>query len=314
MSQLTLFANGASVPAYLREVGDDVTDSLAGGGGQYKRISIKGGVWRMIVNGKEVAKNEERAMSFIIVAAAPNNSRTFYDKSFVDGQATRPTCSSVDGTTPDKGAQNQQAASCATCPQNIAGSGPNGSRACRYSRRLAVVLENDMRSEADVYQLVVPAQSLFGASENGKWPLIPYAQYLKANNTRVTGVVTEARFDTNSPTPKLTFRAMRPLEEDEYFFAKEKGKTTEALNAISFDPASMDLASAKQATAPAPQAAPAPAQPRPAYSKPKEEVDIVAFVQEEEANVPVEEPKKREVKKTADTPSNLESLLEEWED
>ena len=62
MNQMTLFANGASVPAYLREAEDDVTDLLAGNGGQYKRISIKGGVWRMIVNGKEVAKNEERAM------------------------------------------------------------------------------------------------------------------------------------------------------------------------------------------------------------------------------------------------------------
>lgn len=314
MSQMTLFSNGASVPAYLRDAQDDVTDSLAGSGGQYKRISIKGGVWRMIVNGKEVAKNEERSMNFIVVAAAANNSRTFYDKAFVDGQALRPTCQSVDGTTPDSSSQNPQASACASCPQNIAGSGPNGSRACRYSRRLAVVLENDMRSEADVYQLVVPAQSLFGAGENGKLPLIPYAQYLKANGVRITGVVTEARFDTNSPTPKLTFRAVRPLEEDEYFFAKEKGKTTEALNAISMDPAAMDLTTkAEPAPKAAPQAAPAPT--RPAFSKPKEEVDIVAFVQEEESNAPVEEPKKRETKKaTESAPTDLESLLEEWED
>lgn len=314
MSQMTLFSNGASVPAYLRDAQDDVTDSLAGSGGQYKRISIKGGVWRMIVNGKEVAKNEERSMNFIVVAAAANNSRTFYDKAFVDGQALRPTCQSVDGTTPDSSSQNPQASACASCPQNIAGSGPNGSRACRYSRRLAVVLENDMRSEADVYQLVVPAQSLFGAGENGKLPLIPYAQYLKANGVRITGVVTEARFDTNSPTPKLTFRAVRPLEEDEYFFAKEKGKTTEALNAISMDPAAMDLTT-KAAPAPKVEAQAAPAPARPAFSKPKEEVDIVAFVQEEESNAPVEEPKKRETKKaTESAPTDLESLLEEWED
>ena len=312
MSQMTLFANGASVPAYLREAEDDVTDLLAGNGGQYKRISIKGGVWRMIVNGKEVAKNEERAMNFIVVATAANNSRTFYDKAFVDGQALRPTCSSVDGTIPDKDVQNAQAKSCAECPQNIAGSGPNGSRACRYSRRLAVILENDMRAEADVYQLVVPAQSLFGAGENGKLPLIPYAQYLKANNVRITGVVTEARFDTNSPTPKLTFRSLRPLEEDEYYFAKEKGKTTEALNAINYDPASMDLGSKTDAPA---KEAPKQVASRPAFSsKPKEEVDIVQFVAEEEAAA-AKEPVKRESKKAAEAvPVELESLLQEWED
>ena len=312
MSQMTLFANGASVPAYLREAEDDVTDLLAGKGGQYKRISIKGGVWRMIVNGKEVTKNEDRAMSFIVVATAANNSRTFYDKAFVDGEALRPTCSSVDGTVPDKDVQKAQAASCAACPQNIAGSGANGSRACRYSRRLAVILENDMRTEADVYQLVVPAQSLFGTGDNGKLPLIPYAQYLKANNVRITGVVTEARFDTNSPTPKLTFRAVRPLEEDEYYFAKEKGKTTEALNAINYDPASMDLGS--KPTAPAKEE-PKQVASRPAFSsKPKEEVDIVQFVAEEEAAVS-KEPVKRESKKAVEAvPVELESLLQEWED
>ena len=84
MTQMTLFSNGASVPTYLKDAQDDTTDSLAGGSAQYKRISIKGGVWRMMVNGKEVAKNEERSMNFIVVAAAPNNSRTFYDSTFVD--------------------------------------------------------------------------------------------------------------------------------------------------------------------------------------------------------------------------------------
>ena len=66
MTQMTLFSNGASVPAYLQDVQDDTTDSLAGNSTQYKRISIKGGVWRMMVNGKEVAINEERAMNFKI--------------------------------------------------------------------------------------------------------------------------------------------------------------------------------------------------------------------------------------------------------
>lgn len=320
MTQMTLFSNGAVIPAYLQDANDSATDSLAGSSSQFKRISIKGGVWRMIVNGKEIAKNEERAMNIIVVAAAPENSRTFYDSVYVDGAALRPTCSSADGKKPDSNIENPQALTCLQCPQNIAGSGPNGSRACRYSRRLAVILENDMHTEAEVYQLVVPAQSLFGAGENGKLPLTTYAQFLKANNVRITGVVTEARFDTNSPTPKLTFRAIRPLTEEEYFLAKEKGKSQEALNAINFDPASMDLGGVTSKPAqevvrerPAPIAAPQPKPAAPRATRASEEIDIVSFVEEEE-KATVAEPVKRETKKTqADSP-DLASLLDEWED
>ena len=297
MSNMTLFSNGAVVPAYLQDAQDDITDSLAGSNNQYKRISIKGGVWRMMINGKEISKNEDRSMNFIVVAASPNNTRTYYAKSYVEGEALRPTCTSADGTKPDSNVETPQAATCAACPHNIAGSGPNNSRACRFSRRLAVMLENDMRDEADIYQLVVPAQSLFGAGENGKLPLVSYAQFLKANNVRISGVVTEARFDTNSPTPKLTFRAVRPLTEEEYYFTKEKGKSTDALNAINLDPTTMDLGAAKKEA--------------PRVFEPPKAIEAEAVAQPAK----VEEPKKREAPtKKVETPTDLESLLTEWED
>jgi hypothetical protein len=46
------------------------------------------------------------------------------------------------------------------------------------------------------------------------------------------------RFDTNSATPKLTFKPVRPLEQDEYTAVTERADTTEALAAItmSFTP------------------------------------------------------------------------------
>jgi hypothetical protein len=61
MSEVTLFQQ--EVPAYLKRAGmDDLTKSLAGNTG-LKRISIRGGVFRMMVNGEEIAKNEGRAMN-----------------------------------------------------------------------------------------------------------------------------------------------------------------------------------------------------------------------------------------------------------
>ena len=46
----------------------------------------------MMVNGKEVAKNEDRAMNVVIVAASPKVSRTFYAKTYTEGEVTAPDC------------------------------------------------------------------------------------------------------------------------------------------------------------------------------------------------------------------------------
>lgn len=305
-----LMISGGAVPAHLRAAGlDDTTKALMGGGNTYKRISIKGSVFRMVINGNEVAKNEDRAMNVVIVAAAPKNARTFYGKTFVEGEVLRPDCASADGITPDASSTNKQSDLCATCPQNIAGSGQNGSRACRYSRRLAVMLENDLAS-GEIYQLVLPAQSIFGQGENGKLPLEAYARYLGAQGISVAAVVTEMRFDTSSATPKLTFKAVRYLDAAEYATALERGQSPDAQSAINVDPASIDLAN-KQ---------PAIAAPKPVYSEPApkatktEKPDIVKFVEEEEEEeAAMAEPVKRESAKPVVVKKSVTTILDDWE-
>ena len=89
MSEVALFQGG--IPAHLkkREL-DDATKALmgtqpTGEAPVGKRISIKAGVFRMIVDGEEVAQNQDRAMNVVVVAAAPKDSRTFYAAQFLDG-------------------------------------------------------------------------------------------------------------------------------------------------------------------------------------------------------------------------------------
>jgi hypothetical protein len=232
MSEMTLFSKGGNtLPAHLQNLQlDATTKALMGGGNGGKRISIRGNVFRMMVDGKEVAQNEERAMNIIIAAANANVSRTYYEGSYQEGQSVAPSCWSNDGTSPDIKVESPQANKCASCPQNIKGSGQGESRACRFSQRLAVLLENDIRG--DVYQLTLPAQSIFGAAENGKMPLQSYAKFLGGHGLPITAVVTEMRFDTASATPRLTFRAVRPLEADEMATAQEKGNSADAKAAI----------------------------------------------------------------------------------
>ena len=241
MSEMTLFSKGGNtLPAHLQNLQlDATTKALMGGSGSGgKRISIRGNVFRMMVDGKEIAQNEDRAMPIIIAAANPNVSRTFYAGVYQEGQAMAPTCWSNDGVSPDIKAEAPQSGKCATCQQNIKGSGQGDSRACRFSQRLAVLLENDIRG--DVYQLTLPAQSIFGAVENGKMPLQAYAKFLGSHGLPVTAVVTEMRFDTASATPRLTFKAIRPLNEEELALAQLKGQSADAKAAIAATAAQMD--------------------------------------------------------------------------
>jgi len=180
VSNVTIFSQDA-VPAFVKNrTGlSAVAKALAGSGGGDggKRISIKGGVFRLYSAGKEVAAIEERYLDVVIVAAAPDIGRVFYMKSY-DGESNAPDCWSSDGKKPSADASNKQAATCADCAQNVAGSGQNNSRACRFQQRVAVVLANDM--EGDVLQLTLPAKSIFGKEEGDNRPLQAYARFLLA--------------------------------------------------------------------------------------------------------------------------------------
>lgn len=287
---MTLFKGG--LPAYLKGT-DDATNSLAGtgdGGLGARRISIKGGVFREFIGGKEYRVSEDRSMNVVIVKAAAKVSRIFYSGSYVEGEAVSPTCWSSDSQRPDERVKDKQAATCLSCPQNIKGSGQGESRACRYQQRLAVVLEGDI-DKKEVYQLVLPPTSVFGDGEKGRLPLQAYARHLKNHGTPITGVVTEMRFDTASPTPKLIFKPVRPVTEEEFNVVQELKDSPEAVAAITLTVAQTDGVKDKA---------------RPALAKP----EVTAVAVEE-----VEEPKKAAPKKASATAEpKLEDLVGEWDD
>jgi hypothetical protein len=254
-SDITLFS-GNAVPAHIASRGlSKASLALAGAssGSTSKRISIEGGVFRMMVGGKEVAKNTDRSMNVAIVSTAPANSRIYYDPAvpYVRGQASAPTCSSTDGIKPNPGTKTPQAATCATCPQNIAGSGNGESRACRYQRRLAVVLEGDM--SGDVYQIILPATSIFGRGQGTQQlPLEAYARMLHGNHTGVDTVITKMEFDTDSSTPKLLFSPVRFLEQNELDIVDRQADTPEAEQAIGLNAYQTDTATKPAIAAPIP--------------------------------------------------------------
>ena len=320
MSNIQLF-NPSSLPAFARnrEISAAAKALAGGSGGSGKRISIKGGVFRLIADGKEVAAVDERFLDVVIVNTAPKVSRTFYVGTYQEGQATPPTCWSGNGETPDKAVRTPQYATCAMCPQNAKGSGKGDSRACRYSQRLAVVLANDI--EGDVMQLTLAATSLFGREDGDNRPLQAYARYLIAQNVDPTMLVTRMKFDTKAPVPKLFFKPERWLTDDEFATCQKQGMTPEALKAVEMTVAQQDgvvaaplaLSGSKPAPAPVVQdddePAPAPAK----VTKPKAAKPAPAPV-EPEPEDEVEPVVRAAPAKPAPSVSSIAATLAAWDD
>jgi hypothetical protein len=294
MGELASF-NPNQTPAFARK-GElsALAKSLTGGagGGSTKRISIKGGVFRLMADGKEITSIDDRHLDVVIVNAAPKISRTFYAGQYVEGETKGPDCWSADGEKPDASIEEPQASDCASCPMNVKGSGQGESKACRFSQRLAVVLANDV--QGDVMQLTLAATSIFGKEEGDKRPLQAYARYLAAQNINPETLVTRLRFDTKAAVPKLFFQPVRWLEDDEYAVSIKKGASTEAKMAVTMSVAK-----------------PAEKAPQLEGKKPN--------INKEAASESFDEPEKRKpAAKVSAVPakkaSSLASTVEEWDD
>lgn len=270
---VAVFNPAAARPSFaVKGVVSDVTKALMGSGGGGKRISIKGGVFRLMNAGKEVTSIDERYLDVVIVNAAAKIARTFYTGKFVEGDNAAPSCWSANGDTPDSSVVNKPAASCATCPNNVKGSGEGDSRACRFSQRIAVVLANDV--EGDVLEMTLPGMSVFGKAEGDNRPLQEYARYHAAQGNDISMMITRVRFDTAAAVPKLFFKAMRWLDDEEYAVTSVAGQSPEALAAIT-----MTVSQNSAPAAPAPAALPGP--------KPKAiAAPVPAPEEEEEAPAP----------------------------
>ena len=245
--QLSLFEGGNSLVSNdLFKQLQEVDDNLAGGSSGLKthRISLRGGRFRELVNGEQVNVKNDGFLNVIVVNAA-KISRTYYAGQYDAENPSAPTCWSPDTDAPDAAvpADQRQAKRCMDCKQNVKGSGQGESRACRFQQRIAVLLEGDLET---VYQLQLPATSVFGEAKDGKMGMQAYAKHLRAHKTPSIAVVTQMYFDENSDTPKLFFKPVRPLEEAELEQAIKARDSEDAVRAITLTVAQTDGVQAKR--------------------------------------------------------------------
>lgn len=188
-----------------------LTQTLMKQGSKLKRISPRNGMFVRVVNGDVAGKLKAPLRVVLVGVAQANAQRTFYAKAYdPNAEITPPDCWSNDGQKPDASIKAPQGKNCETCPQNVKGSGQGGTRACRFERRVAVVLPDEVggNNHGDVYQMKFASKSIFGKGAGQVFPLNSYIDYVIANGEDIDGVITEITFNEDNNNQSVLFRAV----------------------------------------------------------------------------------------------------------
>lgn len=267
------------------------------------------GTFKRLVNGEQVGNAVRGELDVIIVGALPQVSRVFYKEKYdPNKEATMPNCWSNLGDTPEKQATDPQHSNCASCPMNVKGSGEQGGKACRYQRRVSVLVAGD--SSGDIYQFNIPAKSLFGKGTGNVHPFESYIKYLVANGESPDNVVTKISYDDNADSMELLFSPVRNISDAEYAMVIAAQARPEAEGYTKITVAQADRVTKAPPKVEAVKEAPKPKVTRAADPDDVDEVPAPA------QPAPVAEPVKRARKQeTAPTPApaaDLSNVLAEW--
>jgi len=253
------------------------------------------GTFKKMVNGEQVGNAIRGEFNAIVVGMLTNVSRIYYKEKFdPNKEATLPNCWSNNGDKPEAGASDPQHGNCADCPRNIKGSSDNGGKACRYQRRVSLMLEGD--ESGTVYQFNIPAKSLFGKGTGNIHPFESYVKFLVNNGMSPDLVVTNISFDSNAETMELVFSPVREVSDAEYALVLTAQERPETEMYTKLTAAQTDGVSKT-----------------PKLDKPAPVVTRSEEPEEEEVAEPVKRTKKKEEETpAAESEDPLASIIDEW--
>ncbi len=277
-----------------------LTQSLMKAGSKLKRISPRNGMFVRVVNGDVAGKLKPPLRVVLVGVAQANAQRQFYIKSYdPNAEATAPDCWSNDGNKPDASIKAPQGKTCETCPQNVKGSGSGNTRACRFERRVAVILPDEVggNNHGDIYQMKFASKSIFGKGAGQVFPLNAYIDYVIANGENIDGVVTEVTFNEDNDNQSVLFRAVDFVASHLELQAAvdEAVAAPEAQKAVTLTVAAVDKGEGGA---------------NEDFETSKKPVAKAATVEVEEEEPPVAEPTKRASKKAAPPPAETKSLAD----
>lgn len=292
MSELQVI--NQDLPDFLQNAGvSKLTQALAGKSGGIKRLVHKNGIWTKMVGGEPMGKLKG-SIDAIVVNASPAVGRIFYAKAWSpDAEPTAPDCFSNDGRTPDAKAANPQADRCDTCPNNIKGSGQGTSKACRYSRRLAVLLADDFGTnlEGEVYQINLASKSLFGEGAGKALQFEAYSKYLSNNGKSIDYTITRVSPNEDNDNQSVVFEAIGFINKQQYDVIQRVANTDQTKALVIMTPSQADGVT-KQ----------------PALAAPAKKVEVV------EEEPPTKRPSKKTETVEPTPKKNLAAVVAAWSD
>lgn len=206
-----LVPTNVQLPAHLSDrlggpsaLANAMTSGIASGGTGFKRISIRGGRFR-IREGAEETVLPDNVLRAVIVGASPNVVKSFYKGAFnpkAVGEEKKPDCYSNDGIRPANDAEDPQSQLCASCPQNAWGSKITDAgtkmKACADQKKLAIISADDHSTNPTVYQFTVTPAALTNFRQ--------YGELLSSKGFPPELCITEISFDPKEAYPKAQFK------------------------------------------------------------------------------------------------------------
>ena len=303
---VSIFQNQTGVAVGERKL-SKLGQSLASASMSRRIQTNTNGTFKRLINGEQIGNALRGEIEVIIVGALPKVSRVYYAEKYdPNKEATLPDCWSNLGDKPESNAIDSQHDNCADCPMNVKGSGENGSKACRYQRRIAVLVAND--PTGDVYQFNIPAKSLFGKGTGNVHPFESYIKFLVGNGESPDAVVTKISYDDNADSLELLFSPMRSVSDTEWAMVQTAQARPETDNYTKITVAQADGVTKKPASAKA------------AAPEPVVEVAKPRVTRSEDPDDAIEEPVKRPSKVAAEAPvpapskSKLADVVSQWAD
>lgn len=224
-NQVTLFQNetGAGPSQRFAVAGVGLGGELGEGiRSSYGIVSIKASRFRIKYKGAENMlmgydqggqQVPVSSIEVVIVKANPFLNKQYYEGKYAEGANAAPDCYSLDGKTPSAQVQHPVHANCTLCPKNQFGSliSETGvkQKACRDTKKLAIVPLADLRNEA------LGGPMLFRVPPSSLKDLSSLADAMKARGFPYNSVAVRIGFDMEASHPKPTFKAIRPLTDDE---------------------------------------------------------------------------------------------------
>jgi len=259
-------------PKHLAQAGTTSAEEFTGGlggGMSLPALSIRSKQFRARLDGQEHEMGTE--LEVIVVAARPSVSKRYFASQYTPGSNDAPDCSSIDGKTPD--VAEPVSPTCASCPNNVFGSGTGNGKACADYKRIVVLPLVKGSPVNSPVVLDVPATSLRTPKElrNGTYMMLrEYMSALSRHEIDPTTAVSTLSF-TGADYPQLAWQFSRYVNEQELGFVRELREREDVKEVLGEDVQPGDTPSAEAPSQPAPhgefapQAEPAPAKaPEPA--------------------------------------------------